>query len=53
MICKPCRAGGAFAADLDYAPPAGSDLGNILELHDECEYPVSCPCQHKAEVSRA
>jgi len=47
MICPSCRAAGNFAAELDYSPPTGSDLGNVLELHDECPGGTWCDCQHK------
>ena len=48
-ICKPCRTAGNFQAALDYSPPTGSDLGNVLELYAKCKGGTWCDSQKKVK----
>jgi len=38
MICEPCRATG-YANKSKY-------FDRAAKLHEQCEFPVSCSCQH-------
>lgn len=48
MICLPCREGGACNAAANaarHAVGANPEVTSIL-LHEGCEAPTTCPCQH-------
>lgn len=53
MICRPCKEAGQHTAEARKNEGRSVEAAlaqEAVRLHQECEHPTTCPCQHRAST---